>query len=110
MEDSLRKKKEKLQAAEAKGDSKRVARLERKVRVHERTKNYNLNTALKNYIDPRCYKAWCDYVGLDWAKVYSTSLQRKFSWVAQASPRWEAFQEPALKPVVGARRPSESSP
>lgn len=109
-DESLRKKKEKLQAAEGKRDSKRVARLEREVKFYERTKNYNLNTALKNYIDPRVYKAWCDYVGLDWAKVYSKSLQRKFSWVAQASPRWEAQQEPALKPLAGARRPSESPP
>jgi DNA topoisomerase I len=87
-----------------------VARLQREVKFYERTKNYNLNTSLKNYIDPRVYKEWCDYVGLDWAKVYSKSLQRKFSWVAQSSAKWEERQESAPRPVVAAPRPGERSP
>ena len=82
-EESLEKKKAKLaDAKEKKGpDDKRVKKLEREVDFYVRTKNYNLNTSMKNYIDPRVYKSWCDEVGLDWAKVYSKSLQKKFSWV-----------------------------
>lgn len=108
-EESLKKKQEKLEAARAKGDQKRVAKLQRELDFYVRTKNYNLNTSMKNYIDPRVYKSWCDYVGLDWAKVYSKSLQRKFSWVQHSSQRWEPAPA-ALKPVPTAGRPSEHSP
>jgi DNA topoisomerase-1 len=109
-EDTLRKKREKLQAAEAKGDQKRTARLKREVEFFVRTKNYNLNTSMKNYIDPRLFKAWCDHVGLDWAKVYSKSLQRKFSWALHSSEKWEAGQAAPLRPVASPRRSGEHSP
>ena len=109
-EQSLEKKKLKLQAAQDKGDEIRTAKLEREVDFYVRTKNYNLNTSMKNYIDPRVVKAWCDQVGLDWAKVYSKSLQRKFSWVLQSSAKWESGQAPELRPVPAARRASERSP
>ncbi len=108
--ESLGKKKQKLEEAQAKGDPKRIAKLSREVEFYERTKNYNLNTSMKNYIDPRVYKSWCDYVGLDWARVYSKSLQKKFSWVVQSSPKWEDEQGGGLKPVAAARRPSQYSP
>ncbi len=109
-EESLRKKKEKLAEAIAKKDSKRTAKLQRELMFYERTKNYNLNTAMKNYIDPRVFKSWCDHVGLDWARVYSKSLQRKFSWVAHSSPKWEPEQLPALKPIARSRSSGEHSP
>ena len=87
-EESRKKKEQKLADARAreKHGSKRVKKLQMELDFYKRTKNYNLNTSLKNYIDPRLVKAWCDQVGLDWAKVYSKSLQRKFSWVAGAVP------------------------
>jgi DNA topoisomerase-1 len=66
-----------------------LKKLEKELDFYIRTKNYNLNTSLKNYIDPRVYKRWCDQVGLDWAKIYSKSLQRKFSWASQARTKWE---------------------
>jgi DNA topoisomerase-1 len=106
---SLQKKRQRLEDALAKGDSKRAAKLQRELDFYQRTKNYNLNTAMKNYIDPRLFKSWCDYVGLDWAKVYTKSLQRKFSWVVQSAPRWEPGQVP-LNPVAATRRPGEHSP
>jgi DNA topoisomerase I len=82
---SFERKKQKLadaKARQAKPD--RIRKLKMELDFYRRTKNYNLNTSLKNYIDPRVYKEWCDQVGLDWAKLYSKSLQRKFSWVAPA--------------------------
>ena len=109
-EESLRKKREKLEAAKAKGDEKRIAKLQREVDFYVRTKNYNLNTSMKNYIDPRVYKSWCDYVGLDWAKVYSKSLQKKFSWVLQSGTKWEEAMAPELKPMAAPRRTAEESP
>ena len=38
------------------------------------------NTSLKNYIDPRVYKDWGEKVGYDWKKLYTGSLQKKFTW------------------------------
>ena len=108
-EESHRKKVQKLQDAIAKGDQKRIPKLRRELDFYERTKNYNLNTSMKNYIDPRIFKSWCDYVGLDWAKVYSKSLQRKFSWALRSPQKWEA--EPStLEPLAAARRASEHPP
>jgi DNA topoisomerase-1 len=109
-EDSLRKKKEKLEDARAKGDERRAAKLGREVEFYVRTKNYNLNTSMKNYIDPRVLKSWCDYVGLDWAKVYSKSLQRKFSWALQAAPKWEPAPEEPLSPLTPSRAHGKHPP
>jgi len=109
-EESLRKKKQKLEEAQARSDAKRAARLQRELKFYERTKNYNLNTSMKNYIDPRVIKSWCDYVGLDWARVYSKSLQKKFSWASQSSPKWEPEQVDALKLVASTRRAGEHTP
>ncbi len=56
----------------------------------KRTRDYNLGTSLKNYIDPRVYKAWGDYIGYDWKRLYTTTLQRKFAWVEHEHPKWQA--------------------
>ncbi|MGD0318289.1 MAG: DNA topoisomerase I [Nitrososphaerales archaeon] len=81
-EQSLEKKEQRLHEAKTAGSSdKKVRKLEMELDFFKRTKNYNLNTSLKNYIDPRVYKSWCDEVGLDWARIYSKSMQKKFSWV-----------------------------
>jgi len=104
-EASLEKKKQKLAEYKAAGKEDRVKKLEMDIDLTERTKEYNLNTSMKNYIDPRSYKAWCDYVGLDWTKLYSKSLQRKFSWVAQSKRTW-----PEAKPADGTPVPKIESP
>jgi DNA topoisomerase-1 len=90
-EQSYEKRKTKLEEAKARPnpDENRVKKLETELDFYRRTKNYNLNTSLKNYIDPRVYKAWCDYVGFVWAKIYSKSLQRKFSWVERSTRKWD---------------------
>ena len=108
-EESLKKKEQKLAEAKAreKPHSKRLKKMRMEISFFKRTKNYNLNTSLKNYIDPRLVKAWCDEVGLDWAKIYSKSLQRKFSWVAgDASPN----KGQAVKVVAASRRAAKRSP
>jgi DNA topoisomerase-1 len=63
------------------------------VEFTRKTKDYNLNTSLKNYIDPRIYKSWCDYVGYDWNKLYTTSLQKKFSWVEKSRKVWSQQEQ-----------------
>ena len=109
---SYEKKKQRLDEAMARGrkDDRRLKKLERELDFYVRAKNYNLNTSLKNYIDPRVYKAWCDYVGLDWARVYSKSLQRKFTWALQPSQKKPSGEEAELRPVPSARRSGKNSP
>ena len=109
---SYEKKLQKLEEVRAKGkkDNSRLKKLERELDFYVRAKNYNLNTSLKNYIDPRVYKEWCDSVGLDWARVYSKSLQRKFSWALGPAPETRPGMRASLKPVPIARRSGENSP
>jgi DNA topoisomerase-1 len=45
------------------------------------TKDYNLNTSLKSYIDPMIFYKWSKKVNFDWKKYYSKTLQKKFSWI-----------------------------
>ena len=63
----------------------RVEKLEFQIRLQKETRDYNLGTSLRNYIDPRVFKSWCEYVDLDWTKIYTSTLQRKFKWIEQYS-------------------------
>ena len=55
----------------------------------EKTKDYNLGTSLRNYIDPRVFKAWTNEVGAEWEKLYTAALQKKFLWVKNADANWK---------------------
>ena len=59
----------------------KIVRLQMQVTIQQETRDYNLGTSLRNYIDPRIMKAWLNYVQLDWTKIYTSTLQRKFKWV-----------------------------
>ncbi len=87
-EESLKKKEVKLAEYRANGKETMARKMAMNVEFTKKSKDYNLNTSLKNYIDPRIYKSWCDHVGLDWEKLYTTSLQRKFSWVTKSRRSW----------------------
>jgi DNA topoisomerase-1 len=81
---SLRKKIEqmkKLRSLKTKKSRERVKILKVKIRTMRATRDYNLNTSLKSYIDPRVYYNWGKSVNFDWKLYYPKSLQRKFSWV-----------------------------
>jgi DNA topoisomerase I len=108
---SLDKKKQKVAEAKARqgASPERVKKLQTELDFFVRTKNYNLTTSMKNYIDPRVYKSWCDYVGLDWAKVYSKSLLKKFSWAAPSAKKWEAG-EAVVSPAAPSTRPAKQAP
>ena len=56
----------------------RTARLN--VNLTKTTRDYNLGTSLKSYIDPRLYVKWAREVSYDWKKIYPKTLQRKFAW------------------------------
>ncbi len=59
----------------------RLERMEVQMKLQQETRDYSLGTSLRNYIDPRVMKAWLNFVELDWTKVYTSTLQRKFKWV-----------------------------
>ncbi len=101
-DESLEKKIKRLEELKTTGKDRgeRVKKLELEIELKKKTKTYNLNTSLKNYIDPRVYKAWCDFVGLDWTKLYTKSLQRKFAWVARSKARWTQQEGEVVKVVA----------
>lgn len=68
----------------------RIEKARRQLELAKATRDYNLGTSLKNYIDPRVYKAWGDHVGFDWKRLYTKTLQRKFAWVNLTRPKWNA--------------------
>ena len=59
----------------------RIEKIQYQLKLQKETRDYNLGTSLRNYIDPRIMKNWLDYVELDWKKIYTTTLQRKFKWI-----------------------------
>jgi DNA topoisomerase-1 len=61
--------------------NERIKKLRLQIKLKEATKEYNLNTSLKSYIDPRTYYRWSETVEYDWRLIYSKSLQRKYRWI-----------------------------
>jgi DNA topoisomerase I len=49
--------------------------------IQEETRDYNLSTSLKSYIDPRIYYEWGKKVEYDWKQYYQKALHKKFSWL-----------------------------
>jgi len=50
------------------------------VALLKETKEYNLGTSLKSYIDPMVYVAWASSIGFSLDKFYPKTLKNKFSW------------------------------
>ena len=67
----------------------RVEKLQLQLDLTEKTRDYNLGTSLRNYIDPRIFKSWTDEVSADWEKLYTSALQKKFLWVKSESESWQ---------------------
>ena len=67
----------------------RVEKLKLQLDLTEKTKDYNLGTSLRNYIDPRIFKSWTDEVTADWEKLYTSALQKKFLWVKSENESWQ---------------------
>jgi DNA topoisomerase-1 len=66
----------------------RIEKLKLQIHLSEKTRDYNLGTSLRNYIDPRVFKAWTDEVGAEWEKLYTSALQKKFLWVQNEKLNW----------------------
>ncbi|MCK5562839.1 DNA topoisomerase I, partial [Candidatus Bathyarchaeota archaeon] len=81
---SLEKKKERLRKLRAKKTEKSMETakiVQLKIKEMKATRDYNLRTSLKSYIDPRIYYDWGQKVEFDWKLHYPKALQHKFSWV-----------------------------
>jgi len=97
-ENALQKKREMLkniQETKPKTEKQKEKLEERKEKIKlaidlaEKTKDYNLGTSLRNYIDPRVFKAWTDEIKADWEKLYTATLQKKFLWVKNENIKWK---------------------
>jgi DNA topoisomerase-1 len=69
--------------AEGKKTESLTTRIEKSkldVELTKLTKEYNLGTSLKSYIDPTAYVKWAKKVNFDLEKFYPTTLRKKFSW------------------------------
>ena len=85
-EESLAKKEDRLKALENSPKKtpkleERIQALRLKIQEVQSTRDYNLRTSLKSYIDPRVYYSWGKSVDFDWKIYYPKTLQKKFSWV-----------------------------
>ena len=81
-------------------DKAYIENLKLQIKEQEATRDYNLNTSLKSYIDPRVYKRWFDKVDFDWTKYYSKTLQQKFSWVEKKNKQTDKNRQIKSKKTV----------
>jgi DNA topoisomerase-1 len=51
------------------------------IELQKETRDYNISTSLKSYIDPRVYYEWGKKVEYDWKQYYQKGLHKKFSWL-----------------------------
>jgi len=58
-----------------------IEKMKLQIKAKKETRDYNLRTSLKSYIDPRIYYNWGKEVNYDWKLYYPKTLQKKFSWV-----------------------------
>jgi len=73
--------------------TERIEKLELQIILTEKTRDYNLGTSLRNYIDPRIFKTWTDEVGAEWEKLYTSALQKKFLWVKNINSKWSQISK-----------------
>jgi len=73
-------------------DKAAIDKLNLRIRTQEQTRDYNLTTSLKSYIDPRIYYEWGRQVDYDWKRYYPKTLQKKFSWIETDGELFDSAQ------------------
>lgn len=73
--DEKRKEGKKLEAI-----TKSVEKTKLDVKLMKETKEYNLGTSLKSYIDPMAYIRWAGKIDFSLDKFYPKTLRKKYSW------------------------------
>ncbi len=61
----------------------RIERAKLDIELTKLTREYNLGTSLKSYIDPTAYVKWAKKVKFDIEKFYPKTLRSKFSWALE---------------------------
>jgi DNA topoisomerase-1 len=61
----------------------RIERAKLDLELTKLTREYNLGTSLKSYIDPTAYVKWAKKVKFDIEKFYPKTLRNKFNWALQ---------------------------
>lgn len=87
--DAIAKLKERMATRQQK-DKTGIEKAALQIKAKEMTKDYNLSTSLKSYVDPRIYFEWGKKVEYDWRNYYSATLEKKFSWVDPDPPAQKA--------------------
>ena len=89
--DTLKKVKDSTPKTDKQKEKKkeRIEKIKFQIDLQEKTRDYNLGTSLRNYIDPRILKTWTDEVQADWEKLYTAALQKKFLWVKSVTDTWK---------------------
>ena len=87
--DAIAKLKERMATRQRK-DKEGIEKAGLQIEAKEMTKDYNLGTSLKSYVDPRIYFEWGKKVDYDWRNYYSATLEKKFSWVDPNPPEQKA--------------------
>jgi DNA topoisomerase-1 len=64
---------------------KRVDKTRLDIEMTKETREYNLGTSLKSYVDPRVYAKWACQVDFNLDKFYSKALRSKYSWALKRS-------------------------
>jgi DNA topoisomerase I len=89
-EDNLKALEAQLQQKKAEGKKTeslqtRIEKAKLDIELTKLTREYNLGTSLKSYIDPTAYVKWAKKVKFDIEKFYPKTLRNKFSWALQSS-------------------------
>lgn len=63
---------------------KRIEKSKLDIELTRETREYNLGTSLKSYIDPMTYVEWANRVEFDLGKFYSRTLRNKYTWAIKA--------------------------
>jgi len=87
--EAISKLKERMENRKQK-DKELIEKTELQIEAKELTKDYNLGTSLKSYVDPRVYLEWGKKIEYDWRNYYSNTLVKKFSWIEPEPPEQEA--------------------
>jgi len=73
--------------------SERIEKLQLQIELTQKTRDHNLGTSLRNYIDPRTFKTWTDEVAAEWEKLYTSALQKKVLWVKRDDSKWSEISK-----------------
>jgi DNA topoisomerase-1 len=79
-EEQMKKMKQRIKSQRQR-DKAALEKMKLRIEIQGETRDYNLTTSLKSYIDPRIYNEWGKKVNYDWKQYYPKTLQKKFSWV-----------------------------